>query len=173
MIAISNLPDCFASGCCWIFNFARLIEYTLQVARWSVDLDSTIWQLHHTFAHNSQLVSVFFLQTCVLKLNFSLILPDSDCECWVRWSICPLVFGCCKLSHVIFLKLLKKKTFLNFMKPMTFNKVGVRVRSSKNWSACASACATIIKVQVCVRHTLKFLATQSLLRTQNLRQVGQ
>ena len=39
----------------------------------------------------------------------------------------------------------------------------VRVRSSKNDVWCASACETIIKVRVCVRHTVKFLATQRLI----------
>ena len=34
------------------------------------------------------------------------------------------------------------------------------VRSSKNEVRCASACETIIKVRVCVRHTVKFIATQ-------------
>ena len=38
----------------------------------------------------------------------------------------------------------------------------VRVRSSKNEVRCASACGTIIKVRVCVRHTVKILATQHL-----------
>ena len=41
-------------------------------------------------------------------------------------------------------------------------RVRVRVRSSKNEVRCASACETIIKVRVCVRHTVKFLATQHL-----------
>ena len=38
----------------------------------------------------------------------------------------------------------------------------MRVRLSKNDVRCASACETIIKVRVCVRHTVKFLATQRL-----------
>ena len=42
-------------------------------------------------------------------------------------------------------------------------RVRVRVRSSKNEVRCASACGTIIKVRVCVRHTVKILATQHLL----------
>ena len=42
-------------------------------------------------------------------------------------------------------------------------RVRVRVRSSKNDVRCASACETIIKVRVCVRHTVKFLATQHLI----------
>ena len=39
-------------------------------------------------------------------------------------------------------------------------QVQVRVRSSKIKVRCASACETIIEVPVCVRHTVKFLATQ-------------
>ena len=39
----------------------------------------------------------------------------------------------------------------------------VRVRSSKNEVQCASACETIIRVRVCVHHTVKFLATQRLI----------
>jgi hypothetical protein len=41
-------------------------------------------------------------------------------------------------------------------------RVRVRVRSPKNEVRCASACEKIIKVRVCVRHTVKFLATQRL-----------
>ena len=41
-------------------------------------------------------------------------------------------------------------------------RVRVRVRSSKIEVRCASACETIIEVRVCVRHTVKFLATQHL-----------
>ena len=43
-----------------------------------------------------------------------------------------------------------------------YEKVRVRVRSSKNEVRCASACETIIKVRVCVRHTVKSIATQRL-----------
>ena len=43
-----------------------------------------------------------------------------------------------------------------------FEKVRVRVRSSKIEVWCASACERIIEVRVCVRHTVKFLATQHL-----------
>ena len=39
-------------------------------------------------------------------------------------------------------------------------RVRVRVRSSKIEVWCASACERIIEVRVCVRHTVKFLATQ-------------
>ena len=42
-------------------------------------------------------------------------------------------------------------------------RVRVRVRSSKIEVRCASACETIIEVRVCVRHTVKILATQHLL----------
>ena len=42
-------------------------------------------------------------------------------------------------------------------------KVRVRVRSSKIEVRCASACETNIKVRVCMRHTVKFLATQHLI----------
>ena len=38
----------------------------------------------------------------------------------------------------------------------------VRVRSSKSEVRCASACIAIIEVRVCVRRTVKFLATQHL-----------
>ena len=41
-------------------------------------------------------------------------------------------------------------------------RVRVRVRSSKIEVRCASACERIIEVRVCVRHTVKFLATQHL-----------
>ena len=44
------------------------------------------------------------------------------------------------------------------------SKVRVRVQSSKYEVRCASACETITKVRVCVRHTVKFLATQRLMR---------
>jgi hypothetical protein len=40
--------------------------------------------------------------------------------------------------------------------------VRVRVQSPKNEVRCESACEKIIKVRVCVRHTVKFLATQRL-----------
>ena len=39
------------------------------------------------------------------------------------------------------------------------------MRSSKIEVRCASACETMIKVRVCVRHTVKFLATQRLYPT--------
>ena len=39
-------------------------------------------------------------------------------------------------------------------------RVRVRVRSSKIEVRCGSACESIIEVRVCVRHTVKFLATQ-------------
>jgi hypothetical protein len=52
--------------------------------------------------------------------------------------------------------------FVKFAKFFCGQKVRVRVRSSKNEVRCASACETIIKVRVCVRHTVKFLATQRL-----------
>ena len=42
-------------------------------------------------------------------------------------------------------------------------RVRVRVRSSKIEVRCASACERIIEVRVCVRHTVKFLATQHLI----------
>ena len=42
-------------------------------------------------------------------------------------------------------------------------RVRVRVRLSKIEVRCASACETIIEVRVCVRHTVKFLATQHLI----------
>ena len=38
----------------------------------------------------------------------------------------------------------------------------VRVRSPKKRGACASACETFFEVRVCVRRTLKYLATQRL-----------
>ena len=38
----------------------------------------------------------------------------------------------------------------------------MRVRLSKIEVRCESACKTIIEVRVCVRHTVKFLATQRL-----------
>ena len=38
----------------------------------------------------------------------------------------------------------------------------MRVRSSKIEVRCGSACGSIIEVRVCVRHTVKFLATQRL-----------
>ena len=41
----------------------------------------------------------------------------------------------------------------------------VRVRSSKIEVRCGSACGSIIEVRVCVRHTVKFLATQHLIIT--------
>jgi hypothetical protein len=41
--------------------------------------------------------------------------------------------------------------------------VRVQVRLSKIEVRCASACETIIKVRLCVRHTVKILATQRLL----------
>ena len=41
-------------------------------------------------------------------------------------------------------------------------RVRVRVRSSKIEVRCASACERINEVRVCVRHTVKFLATQHL-----------
>ena len=41
-------------------------------------------------------------------------------------------------------------------------QVRVRVRSGKIEVRCASACETIIEVRKCVRHTVKFLATQRL-----------
>ena len=41
-------------------------------------------------------------------------------------------------------------------------RVRVRVRSSKIEVRCGSACEKIIEVRVCVRHTVKFLATQHL-----------
>jgi hypothetical protein len=41
--------------------------------------------------------------------------------------------------------------------------VRVWVRSPNNEVRCASACETIIEVRVCVRHTVKFLATQRLI----------
>ena len=41
-------------------------------------------------------------------------------------------------------------------------RVRVRVRSSKIEVRCGSACGSIIEVRVCVRHTVKFLATQHL-----------
>jgi hypothetical protein len=41
-------------------------------------------------------------------------------------------------------------------------RVRVRVRSSKIEVRCESACGSIIEVRVCVRHTVKFLATQHL-----------
>ena len=44
-----------------------------------------------------------------------------------------------------------------------FEKVRVRVRSSKIEVRCASAGERIIEVRVCVRHTVKFLATQHLM----------
>jgi hypothetical protein len=43
--------------------------------------------------------------------------------------------------------------------------VRVRVRLSKIEVRCESACETIIEVRVCVRHTVKFLATQRLVAT--------
>ena len=49
-----------------------------------------------------------------------------------------------------------------------FEKVQVRVRSSKIEVRCASACETIIEVRVCVRHTVKFLATQGLANSNRL-----
>ena len=42
-------------------------------------------------------------------------------------------------------------------------RVRVRVRSSKIWGACESACETIFKVRMCVRNTLKYIATQHLI----------
>ena len=41
-------------------------------------------------------------------------------------------------------------------------RVRVRVRSSNTEVRCASVCETIIEVRVCVRHTVKILATQHL-----------
>ena len=46
-------------------------------------------------------------------------------------------------------------------------RVRVRVRSSKIEVRCASACERIIEVRVCVRHTVKFLATQHLHKIEN------
>ena len=42
-------------------------------------------------------------------------------------------------------------------------RVRVRVRLPKIEVQCASACETIIEVRKCVRHTVKFLATQRLI----------
>ena len=47
-------------------------------------------------------------------------------------------------------------------------QVQVRVRSSKIKVRCASACETIIEVQVCVRHTVKFLATKRLVMSHEI-----
>ena len=44
-------------------------------------------------------------------------------------------------------------------------KVRVRVRSAKIEVRCGCACETIMKVRVCVQHTVKFLATQHLVRS--------
>ena len=41
-------------------------------------------------------------------------------------------------------------------------QVRVRVRSSKIEVRCGSVCGSFIEVRVCVRHTVKFLATQRL-----------
>ena len=46
-------------------------------------------------------------------------------------------------------------------------RVRVRVRSSKIEVRCASACERIIEVRVCVRHAVKFLATQHLHKIEN------
>jgi hypothetical protein len=48
-------------------------------------------------------------------------------------------------------------------------RVRVRVRSSKIEVRCESACGKIIKVRVCVRHTVKFLATQHLVKSIRLK----
>ena len=56
------------------------------------------------------------------------------------------------------------QTFVAFSKYMNFEKVRVRVRVrlSKIEVRCGCACETTIEVRVCVRHTVKFLATQHL-----------
>ena len=44
-----------------------------------------------------------------------------------------------------------------------FEKVRVRVRLSKIDVQCGSVCGSIFEVRVCVRHTVKILATQRLI----------
>ena len=47
-------------------------------------------------------------------------------------------------------------------------EVRVRVLSSKIEVRCESACGSVIEVRVCVRHTVKSLATQRLFLTDHV-----
>ena len=105
--------------CKWKMNFYKCIY--LQVNQGKCCLWIPLWSIVLAMNCGSGTYSLFPLLSFKYEWIETWNVNSHECQRYVPYlawnmllyfwcSTCPLVFGCCELSHVIFLKLRKKKT---------------------------------------------------------------